>query len=67
MKYYYTAVILETRIVMQNECNDAFIQVYCLSNKQNLKSDTLEKTPVNHPLHGSGKLPLTICTLKLKD
>lgn len=67
MKYYYTAVIVEARIVMQNECNDAFIQVYCLSNKQNLNSDTLEKTPVNHPLHSPGKLPLTICTLKLKD
>lgn len=52
---------------MQNECNDAFIQMYCLSNKQNLNADTLEKTPVNHPLHSSGKLPLTICTLKLKD
>lgn len=67
MKYYYTAVVVETRIVTQNECNDAFIQVHRLSNNQNLNSDTLEKTSVNHTLDNSGKLPLTICTLKHKD
>lgn len=57
MKYHFTAVKVETGIVMQNECNDAFIQVYCLPNNQNLNSGTLEKTSVNHTLHNPGKLP----------
>lgn len=56
MKYHYTAVKVETGIVMQNECNDAFIQAYCLPNNQNLNSGTLEKTSVNHTLHNPGKL-----------
>lgn len=67
MKCYYTVVIVETSIVRQNECNDAYTQAYCLSNNRNLSSDTLEKASDNHTLDSSGKLPLTICTLKHND
>lgn len=67
MKYYYTAVIVETTIVMQNKCNNAFIRVCCLSDNQNLNRDTSEKTSVNHTLDNSGRTPLTICPLKHKD
>lgn len=58
---------METTIVMQNKCNKAFIRVHCVSNNQNLNWDTSEKTTVNLTLEDSGRIPLTIHTLKRKD
>lgn len=44
---------------MQNKCNDTFIQVYCLSNNQNVNTYFRENSSKS-PTRQLKKLPLTL-------